>query len=230
MDSAGLTMRWSPERTFVLRLALGAFVLIAAAWLFGAIAEDVVNHDAPLGTLDLHVAAWLHARVTPGWTSVMTFISDLGAPITVIAIASVVATVLLYLRGRYQLLLLVLAVPGGALLNVIIKQLIHRHRPVFDDPIQTLATYSFPSGHAMGSTVLYGTLATIIVWQVRAWRVRVLAIAGAALLVVSICFSRIYLGVHYLSDVAAGFLEGIVWLSVCLAAVDAVRRRSARGH
>ncbi|WP_165371556.1 phosphatase PAP2 family protein [Pseudolysobacter antarcticus] len=225
-----MMMRLSPQRTFALRLALGAFALIAAAWLFGAITEDVVNQDAPLGTLDLYVAAWLHSRVTPGWTSVMAVVSDFGAPITVIAIASVVATVLLYLRAHYQLLLLVLAVPGGALLNGIIKQLIHRHRPVFDDPIQTLATYSFPSGHAMGSTVLYGTLAAIVIWQVRDWRVSLLAIFAAALLVAWICLSRIYLGVHYLSDVAAGFLEGIVWLGVCLAAVDAVRRRTARGH
>ncbi len=225
-----MTTRLSPEKTFALRLALGAIVLVAAAWMFGAIAEDIVNHDAPLGTLDLHVAAWLHARATPNWTSVMAVVSDLGAPITVSAIALVAASVLLCLRARYQLLLLVLAVPGGALLNVGIKQLVHRHRPVFDDPIQTLATYSFPSGHAMGSTVLYGALAALVVWHVPDWRVRALAISGAALLVVLICFSRIYLGVHYLSDVVAGFLEGIFWLSVCLAAVDAVRRRTAHDH
>ncbi|MEO8459592.1 MAG: phosphatase PAP2 family protein [Dokdonella sp.] len=225
-----MTMRLSPERTFALRLALGAFVLIAAAWVFGAIAEDVVNKDAPLSTLDLHVAAWLHAHATTGWTSVMAVVTYLGAPIVVIAIAAVAMLVLASLRARYQLLLIVLAVPGGALLNVIIKQLIHRHRPVFVDPIQTLTTYSFPSGHAMGSTVLYGVLAAIIVRHVRDWRVRMLTIVGAALLVGLICFSRIYLGVHYLSDVVAGFLEGIVWLGACLAAVDALRRRTARDH
>jgi hypothetical protein len=65
IDRASMMMRLSPQRTFALRLALGAFALIAAAWLFGAITEDVVNQDAPLGTLDLYVAAWLHARVTP---------------------------------------------------------------------------------------------------------------------------------------------------------------------
>ncbi|MEO8802605.1 MAG: phosphatase PAP2 family protein [Rudaea sp.] len=222
--------RLSPGRTFALRLALGTFVLIAAAWLFGAIAEDVVNRDAPLRRLDLHVATWLHVRATPGWTSVMAVVSDLGAPITVIAITLVAGLVLLCLHERYRLLLLALAVPGGALLNVIIKQLVHRHRPVFNDPILTLTSYSFPSGHAMGSTVLYGVLAAITLWHVRDWRVRVLTIASALFLVVLICFSRIYLGVHYLSDVVAGFLEGIVWLGVCLASVDAVRRRNARDH
>jgi undecaprenyl-diphosphatase len=223
-------MQRTPRRVFLLRLALGAFVLIAAAWLFGAIAEDVVNKDAPLGTIDLDVATWLHAHMTPACTSFMFFVSDLGAPLTVMAMASVTAIFLLWKRQRYRLFLLVLAVPGGALLNVIIKHLVHRDRPIFDDPIQTLTSYSFPSGHAMGSTVFYGTLAAIVVWQVRDWRLRALVISVAALLVALICFSRIYLGVHYLSDVTAGFLAGVVWLGSCVFAVAALRRRNTRAR
>jgi len=110
-------------------------------------------------------------------------------------------------------------------LNIIMKHLIHRDRPLFEDPIQTLTSYSFPSGHAMGSTVFFGTLAAIMVWQVRDWRVCALAIAAAGLPVGLICFSRIYLGVHYLSDVIAGFVAGVVWLGACLFAVAAWRRR-----
>jgi membrane-associated phospholipid phosphatase len=225
-----VTTRLSPQRVFLLRLALGAFVLIAAAWLFGAIAEDVVNQDAPLGAIDLDVAEWLHAHATPARTALMFFLTDLGAPATVAAVTSVVAIFLLWRRQRYRLLLLALAVPGGALLNLMIKLLVHRHRPIFDNPIQTLTSYSFPSGHAMGSTVLYGALAAIVVWQIRDWRGRALALAAAALLVTLICFSRMYLGVHYLSDVTAGFLEGVVWLGSCLFAVEALRRRNARGR
>ena len=217
-----------PGKVFLLRLALGALVLIAAAWLFGAIAEDVVNKDAPLGTIDLNVATWLHAHATPARTALMFFTSDLGAPLTVLAMASVTAIFLLWKRQRYQLLLLLLAVPGGALLNVIVKQLIHRDRPIFDDPIQTLTSYSFPSGHAMGSTVFYGTLAAIVVWRVRDGRVHALAIGAAGLLIGLICFSRIYLGVHYLSDVTAGFLAGVVWLGASLFAVAALRHRNTR--
>jgi undecaprenyl-diphosphatase len=82
----------------------------------------------------------------------------------------------------------------------------------------------------MGSTVFYGTLAAIVVWQVRNGRVHALAIAAAGLLVALICFSRIYLGVHYLSDVTAGFLAGIVWLGSCLFAVAALRRRNTRAR
>ncbi|HEX3140953.1 MAG TPA: phosphatase PAP2 family protein [Rhizobacter sp.] len=215
--------RRTPRKIFLLRLALGALVLIAAAWLFGAIAEDVVNHDAPLGAIDQDVATWLHAQATSSRTRLMFFVSDLSAPLSVMAMTSVLAIVLLWKRQRSQLLLLVLAVPGGALLNVIMKHLIHRDRPIFEDPIQTLTSYSFPSGHAMGSTVFFGTLAAIAIWQVRDWRLGTLAIIASALLVALICFSRIYLGVHYLSDVIAGFLAGVVWLGACLFAVAALR-------
>jgi len=209
----------------LLRLALGALLLFATAWLFGAIAEDVVNHDAPLGTLDQDVATWLHAQTTPSRTRLMLFVSDLGAPLTVLAMTLVLAIFLLWKHRHSQLQLLVLAVPGGALLNVIMKHLIHRDRPIFEDPIQTLTSYSFPSGHAMGSTVFFGTLAAIVIWQVRDWRLGALAIAVAGLLVALICCSRIYLGVHYLSDVIAGVLAGVVWLGACLFALATLRQR-----
>jgi undecaprenyl-diphosphatase len=215
----------SLRKAFGLRLAFGASILLAAAWLFGEIAEDVVNHDLPLGTIDVSVAAWLHARATSTGAPDMSVISDFGAPLTNIAIASVVALILLWRRARYWLLALVLAVAGGALLNIIIKHLIHRQRPIFEDPIQTLTSYSFPSGHAMGSTLLYGMLAAIVIGHTRDWRLRALAIAAASTVVAMICFSRIYLGVHYLSDVVAGFLAGVVWLGACLAAVAALYRR-----
>jgi undecaprenyl-diphosphatase len=220
-----MTARSWLRESFALRLVLGIFVLLAAAWLFGAIAEDVVHHDAPLGTIDLNVAAGLHARATPNGTSVMSIFSDFGAPLTDIVIASIVAVILLWKGARYWLLALVLAVPGGALLNIIIKHLIRRNRPIFEDPILTLTSYSFPSGHAMGSTLLYGMLAVIVSAHIRDWRLRALVIVSASCLVAMICFSRIYLGVHYLSDVVAGFLAGLVWLGACLAAVAALRRR-----
>ena len=222
-----MTTCLAPERLFSLRLALGAFVIIAAASLFGAIAEDIVNHDEPLGMLDLNVGQWLHRHATPAWTSLMLFFSAVGAPVTVLTIASASAIFLFWRRQRRAALLLALTVPGGIFLNFTVKGVIHRHRPIFDNPIQTLASYSFPSGHAVGSTLLFGALAAIVIWHVRDWRVRTLVPVGAALLIVLICFSRIYLGVHYLSDVIAGVLVGIVWLSACLIAMEALRDRDA---
>jgi len=221
-----VTIVLPPERIFVLRLAFGLGVLLAAAWLFGAIAEDVVHHDLPLGTIDLHVAGWLHAHATPALTSLMTAISYLGAPPTVAAIVVAVAAILLWRKRRYDCLLLLLAVAGGGLLNWIIKVLIHRDRPFFTDPIVTLNSFSFPSGHTMGSTVLYGALAAIAIQHVGPTGSRTLVIAATACLIALVAFSRLYLGVHYLSDVLAGFFGGVVWLVACVGAVVALRRRN----
>jgi len=218
----------APQRRFAWRLAAAPLALALLAWLFGAIAEDVINHDAPLGAVDFGVSHWLHVHGTPGWTALMLALTNCGAPIAVAAIAAVVALFLLWHRRHLDLLLLTLAVPGGGLLNLAIKQLVHRQRPLFDDPILTLASYSFPSGHAMGSTVLYGVLAVLLVREVRTAPARAAATAVAVLVIAAICFSRVYLGVHFLSDVIAGALEGAVWLGSCVFAVDALRRRGER--
>lgn len=206
------------------------FVLVAAGWLFGAIAEDVVNRDAPLGALDLDVAAWLHAHASATMTSLMLVLSDLGAPVTVIAITLLTAAVLAVRRRVYQLVFLLLATVGGEVANFLMKKAVHRQRPFFEDPIVTLTSFSFPSGHAMGSTVLYGALAAIAIWPMRQWRWRMATVCAAALLVALICFSRIYLGVHYLSDVVAGCLAGMVWLASCLMAVGALRQHQLRAN
>lgn len=218
------------QRAFGVSLGLGIFVLVAAGWLFGAIAEDVVNRDAPLGTLDLDVAAWLHAHATPAMTSLMFILSDLGAPVSVIAITLLTAAVLATRRRWYRLVFLLLATVGGEVVNFLMKKAVHRQRPFFEDPIVTLTSFSFPSGHAMGSTVLYGALAAIMIWPMRQFRWRIATVCAAALLVALICFSRIYLGVHYLSDVVAGCLAGLVWLVSCLMAVDALRHRQLRAN
>ena len=136
---------------------------------------------------------------------------------------------LLYRAGRScWLLALVLSVPGVMLLNVGVKNLVQRARPHFDDPVLTLTTYSFPSGHTAGATVFYGFLAAFLLSHPRAqpWRGWILAVAVAMIVLVGV--SRIYLGVHYLTDVVAALVEGVLWLAICLAGVRALWRRRSR--
>lgn len=218
--------RLSPEGALGLHLTLGIFILTGAAWLFGAILEDVVTGD-PLTVLDLRIAVWLHAHATPSLTRIMVFISYLGTSAVTGAIAVVVGFALWRRRYPYRLLALALAVPGGMLLNVLIKYAVHRPRPIFDHPLEALATYSFPSGHALASTVLYGLLAAFAVWTSKDRRWRMLAVVIAAVLIALVCFSRIYLGVHYLSDVLGGIAEGVAWLALCVTAVEMFRRHRA---
>ena len=115
---------------------------------------------------------------------------------------------------------------GGLLLNVLMKLAFHRARPVFDDPLLTLSTYSFPSGHVAGSTILYGLVVVWVFGHTRRRSRRLLAVAGAFAAIGLVAFSRMYLGVHYLSDVSAAFAEGVAWLALCLSAFAAFWREA----
>jgi membrane protein DedA with SNARE-associated domain/membrane-associated phospholipid phosphatase len=226
---AFIEARLSPQGYFGLRLSVGALVLIAASWVFGGIAESVVARR-PLTVVDAHLATWLHARVTPGLTRVMLGISVLGSPALVGAFSGVLAIVLWWRRQWYRLLALVLTVPGGMLLNVLLQSAFQRVRPQFSDPIVTLTSYGFPSGHTMAATVCYGYLAALAVSQLTAWRWRVLVVLVGGVVILLVAFTRLYLGAHYLSDVLAAMAEGLAWLALCLTAGEALRRARTNGR
>ncbi len=219
--------RLSPQAYMGLHLTLGALVLIAASWLFGGIAEDVVSGD-PLTLVDVQVSNWFHAHSTPILTRSMLLLTQLHNTAGFNVFVLIFALFLITKRDWYWLVALVIIVPGGMLLNVAMKQAFHRARPHFDDAILSLTTYSFPSGHAAAATLFYGVLAAYLVTQPGEWRWRVLIVLGAFLIVVLVALSRIYLGVHYLSDVLAGFAEGVAWLALCLTAIHTLRRHRAR--
>jgi undecaprenyl-diphosphatase len=209
------------------RLGLGALVLIGAAWIFGAIAEDVVTSDR-LTVLDSDVAHWLHRHATPLLTRAMLVWTDLHSTIAVGAYTAVIGLVLALERSWRRLTLVVVAVGGGLALNVLMKLAFHRARPVFDDPLLTLATYSFPSGHVAGSTIFYGLGVVLVFAETSRPLWRALALVGAALMIALVAFSRMYLGVHYLSDVSAAFAEGVAWLAICVGALAAFWREAPR--
>jgi len=223
---AFLQARLSPAGFLGLDVTLGAIILICASWIFGKIAEDVVTGD-PLTAVDREIAVWLHLHATPTLTEALKFISLLASLPVVTGICLIMALYFVRERSRYRLLALMLTIPIGMLMNGMLKYAFHRSRPVWDDPIVVIQSFSFPSGHAMAATLLYGFLAASVVRKVQSWRWRVLAVLAAGLLIVLIGFSRLYLGVHYLSDVLAGMAAGAAWLALCLIAVGTLRRHRA---
>ena len=222
-----LRSRFSPAGWFLLQLAGGTVLFVAAAWIFGGIAEDVVEKD-PITVLDAELASWLHLRAFAPFTRFMLALSLVHGIVGICVLTGVFASYLLWRRERYWLLALLLAVPGGMLLNVLMKYAFHRERPRFDDPLVTLSTYSFPSGHTLAATVFYGALAAYLLARVPSTAARFLVLGTALLLVMLVAFSRMYLGAHFLSDVLAAFAEGIAWLSLCLMATATLQRRNAR--
>jgi membrane-associated phospholipid phosphatase len=214
---------WHAPKQRRLALALAAAVLAATA--FARIAEDYLTND-PLARWDLSFARWLSGERGNIGTDVFRALSFVGSPAVALAIG-IIACVMLYRRGRVIDAAFLPVVLGGAeLLNLILKLVFHRTRP--EVGVVHLDTYSFPSGHAMISTTAYGALVYLAWGPLRARRERLLVTAATAVFVALICFSRLYLGAHYLSDVLAGVAGGAFWLAVSIALQTIYGERFAR--
>jgi undecaprenyl-diphosphatase len=205
------------------RALLGGFAgLVASAWLFGYLASEVVEGET---RLDDEVARSLHAHASPGWTDLFTAVTWLGNLVPLAAVLAVAAIVLARRRWYTDLQFLLLAALGTKALTEVFKWSFQRDRPFFPDPLATESTYSFPSGHASISLAVYGSIAIIVARRLeRGWQ-QVLVLGGTALLVALIGFSRLYLGVHYLSDVVAGYALALAWMALCALTLDLWSRR-----
>lgn len=218
--------RFSPEEAFGLHLTLGVLILLLAVAGFARIAAAVVD-GAPITALDLQLATWLHthAHASTALRSFLLVVTHLHSTPGVLALTALAAA-WLYRRGeRYWMLTFLVTVPGGMLLNVAMKHIFARARPYFEEPIVQLSTYSFPSGHTVSATVLYGLLACYLAGWARGWPARAAVVLAACAMVALVAGSRLYLGAHYLSDVLAGVAEGCAWLAICVTAAAVLRRR-----
>ncbi|HVH66993.1 MAG TPA: bifunctional DedA family/phosphatase PAP2 family protein [Gemmatimonadales bacterium] len=206
-----------------LHLTVGLVISLAGMWVFGGVTEDVIHHD-PLTQLDMALLDWLQAHAAPAGSAIANVISLFGSPVTLTALALGVGVLLAVQRRWIALAGWVAAFAGAGLLTEVLKLLIRRPRPLGAALLQQYG-WSFPSGHALGSLIGYGMLAyVLIVFWIHRPRAQVAAALGAALLIVAIGVSRLYLGVHYFSDVVGGYAAGVLWLSACISGVEVARR------
>jgi len=138
-----------------------------------------------------------------------------------------VVALILTLRRRWLFLAgWTAALAGAAILNVALKYIIQRPRPIYAAEFVTHYSYGYPSGHAMESLVGYGMLAyLLVVFSGPSRRLQSTIVLAAAILIGAIVLSRLCLGVHYLSDIIGGYSGGVFWLSACIAALEITRRR-----
>jgi membrane-associated phospholipid phosphatase len=181
----------------------------------------------PFAGADRGIAFWFHSHLNRTFVSVLRVFSGFGASESIGVILFCLVLFFVFKRWWPSLVTLVVAVPGGMLLNEWLKVLVHRHRPFVDGWFVDWSGYSFASGHTIGATLLYGQLALFVVPAIKSRRWRALTLATAALFILLVGFSRIALGAHYLTDVMAAILFGIVWLTLCLFAAKPLRRRPA---
>lgn len=207
---------------------LGGFAAATVALLvFAWLARQVLSGERFY--FDGMVRDSVHAWATPALTGTMRVITQLGSPVTLIALTVFIIWRLALAGRRHAAVLLVIAGIGSEALDGLLKLLFHRQRPdpFFGYPLPD--SFSFPSGHAISSVCFYGVIAAIVTARMKSPIASALMWAGALILAVLVGFSRIYLGVHYPSDVAAGFAAGIVWVAAVRWSYNVWLRRRAPG-
>lgn len=200
-----------PSRSETRVLTLWAIVIIAAAWLFLGILEDVVTGDT-LVTVDAAIYAMLQQLRTSVGDRLLIGVTELGDTVVVLCVAISVFLALLWQRAWRTAAYWIAAIGFAGALNTGIKLAIHRARPG-EMAYTGVSEFSFPSGHTTVNAVMYGFLAFIIARQYRAI-VQIPVFAVALSFIVLIAFSRIYLGAHWFSDVSASLTFAAMWLIV----------------
>jgi undecaprenyl-diphosphatase len=197
--------------------SLGAAVL--ALFLFAWLGNEMLQGDTQ--HFDQAVREWAHSYSSPGMTRTMTAISLLGYNVLIVELVIAVA-VFAKLRWRRAALWLTVAMAGSLVLDLTLKYIYHRTRPTAYFGMAP-HSYSFPSGHAICSFCFYGVLAGLLSARTKPLAWRLLIWFAAAALVIAIGLSRIYLGVHYPSDVVAGYLAATVWVGTIIV-LDHIRK------
>jgi len=202
----------------------GALITAWAGDQFLDLAERVHTKSTALQQLDARVHDWAVSERNIGATTFFVTMSRIGGPSGVAAIAAVVTVALLIARRFRWAAFLVINVAGAGALDWELKRYFARARPDVALMLRRAAGYSFPSGHAMESTVLFMALSYLAIRSFPRWRWKSAAIALGTTLIVAVAISRVYLGVHWISDVAAGIVIGLLWTTTTTVAYETLRR------
>lgn len=207
-------------------LIIGFVAAAAMGWIFTELAETVQS-GATL-VVDDSILRWMAAHQSPLATTTALELTALGTGAVVIMMTAVSGMFLALTGQRKAALLLVAATVGGLALNLLLKLHYHRPRPHILPWATNVVSSSFPSGHAMNAVIVYGTIAYLAARLSRRWSLRVTTQLLAVLVMIGICASRVYLGVHYPSDVLGGAIIGAAWAVFCMAALESVQKLRQR--
>jgi undecaprenyl-diphosphatase len=219
-------------RTMTVLRRLGLYAIIGFAFAAGALVSffelaDEIGVDESLAQFDEQLAAALGRHLSYETLRVFSVVTMLGDREVLIVIATLVAVALLLMRRWVLAGAWVVATAAGGLLNVLLKELFERPRPLHDHGLVTETSFSFPSGHASGSMLIYSLLGYLIVRHTpKAWHIPT-AVAMVAI-IIFVGSSRVILQVHYFSDVLAGYASAAAWVALCIAGLEVILRRGVR--
>jgi undecaprenyl-diphosphatase len=210
-------MRGRPWRGW--QLVSYAVIVVGTLAGFLAVLDSVSEHDG-LASWDQPVLLFAIAHRTAALTVFFTAVTNIGSGIGLFAVAALVCALVCWRRrSGWPALLILVTILGSVAFNNGVKDLVHRTRPSTIYWLAQPGGYAYPSGHAMNSAAAYGILAFLAFQAVRALWARIAVVTTSTVLVLAIGASRIYLGVHWFTDVVGGFLAGIGWMALVIVAV-----------
>jgi undecaprenyl-diphosphatase len=207
-------------------LVAGLFVAVMGLVAFLVLASHVQSGQTQ--AFDDAVIRWMGAHHTNGLDAIMIEVTALGTGTVVLMIVAVSGLFLVLTSHKYSAILLLASAAGGIVLNGVLKIGFNRPRPAIFLPEVHTVSSSFPSGHAMSAAIVYSTVAYLAArLHKRRWA-RWLVMSAAFIVIALIAVSRLYLGVHYPSDVVAGLAIGLAWAGFCMATLEAIQKFGIR--
>lgn len=219
-----LEQRLSPDGYLGIHLTVGIFLLLAATAIFSGLLQQIGTRDWFV-VADFRVAEWFANRAGGPLSTAMNYIAQLGSAFWLSTL--VLAAALIYRRERHRLRLLLIAAPGGVVLDFLLKQLFARERPHFGHALGRGMSAGPLDGDLMTATVVYGALAYVLVRSLQRWHWRALVIVSTILLIFLVTLSSLYHNASQLSDALAAMIEGAAWLLFCISGEEIVRWREA---
>ena len=226
----GRAAHWTAKFRFrdylpvVIVLAIGVVAASFAGDAFIDLAERLHEQSSRMHAIDREVHEWARAAHTDGSTRFFTLLTIIGTPVG-LGLIVLIFVVFLAMERRWRWIgYLLFTVGVGGLVNLQLKAYFARARPDLAEALRHASGYSFPSGHAMGATVTFAALSYLAFRAISRWRWRAAAVAFAVSMIVAIASSRIYLGVHWISDIGAGIAAGLIWFVTTTVAYEVFRR------
>ncbi len=218
--------RISPRlETLIGAIGLGGLAIcLLLVWALAKLSREILERES--FAFDTSFLLWFHQLANPTLDNLMVPITQLGNPVFVIPVATLTLGILVGSRRKSAALMFAIACLGGVILNTGLKLVFTKPRPELWHRLIVETSYSYPSGHALGSMVLYGMIAYLL--SQRYPKFSSIIYVAAAGLILTICFSRLYLGVHWPTDIMAGLGIGLLWLIVCITMLklQSLRRKS----
>ncbi len=223
MDKARNIYERFATKSKVVLLTLVFFLFWVPAIIFLKLAGEVAENE-PLA-IDMQILQWIHAHATHVLDVFFLIVTTSGNVEVLLPITVIVSGYILYKKQYLNALIILFGVGGAAAANVVLKLLFHRDRPGFWHSLIVETGYSFPSGHAMLSSALVLSI-IFITWRTR-WRWRTITVGAMAIALIGL--SRLYMGVHYPTDIVAGWSVSLAWVFVVfMVASSSLPRRIIR--